>query len=312
MPEVRFLLSFLLLLSNELYAQLKDTIEIDQKVITLSEIIIRNEIDVPSFIRRVEEDTTFYKAFRNLRILEFSSLNDIRMLDKNGKVKASLFSETHQWAKKGCRFTHVLKEDVTGDMLNRKGEYNYYTPGLYASLFFARDTICGETNIVKDTGLQVKGKSGMSKHKEQLKMLFFNPGKAIPGLPFIGSKTAIFDKNMAALYDYQIDMEDRLGELCYVFVVKAKAELSGVKKDRVVIDEMTTWFSAKTMEVIARNYAMSYKAGIYDFDVMMQVEMTRANGYLVPRLLRYTGNWDVIFKKRENGIFTATLFDFNN
>ncbi len=312
MPEIRFLLPLLLLLSDGLFAQLKDTIQIDQKIITLSEIIIRNRIDVPSFIKRVEEDTTFYKAFRNLRILEFSSLNDIRMLDKKGKVKASLFSETHQWAEKGCRFTHVLKEEVTGDMMNRKGEYNYYTPGLYASLFFARDTICGETNIVKDTELHVKGKSGMSKHKEQLKMLFFNPGKAIPGLPFIGNKTAVFDKRMAPLYDYTIDMEDHLGEWCYVFAVKAKAELSGVKKDRVVIDEMTTWFSANTMEVLARNYTMSYKAGIYDFDVAMQVEMTRANGYLVPRLLRYTGNWDVILKKREHGIFTATLFDFNN
>ena len=28
-----------------------------------------------------------------------------------------------------------------------------------------------------------KGKSGMAKHKEQLKMLFFNPGKKIPGIP---------------------------------------------------------------------------------------------------------------------------------
>jgi len=28
--------------------------------------------------------------------------------------------------------------------------------------------------------------------------------------------------------------------------------------------------------------------------------------------MRYNGNWDVIFKKRENGIFTATLFDFTD
>ena len=31
---------------------------------------------------------------------------------------------------------------------------------------------------------------------------------------------------------------------------------------------------------------------------------------LVPKLLRYIGNWDVAFKKRERGVFTATLFDF--
>lgn len=312
MPALWCLLFLLLLFAGGLHAQPGDTLQIDKKVITLSEIVIRNNIDVPSFIKRVENDTSFYKAFRNLRVLNFTSLNDIRMMDKKRNVKASLYSKTFQWAENGCRHTQVLREEATGDIYNRKGGYNYYTPELYASLFFAKDTICGETNIVKGAELQVRGKSGMAKHKEQLKMLFFNPGKAIPGLPFIGNKTAIFDDSMAALYDYSIDMEERLGEWCYVFTIKAKEGLKGFKKDRVVIDEMTTWFSTKTMEVIARNYSMSYKAGVYDFDVTMQVEMTRTAGYLVPRLLRYTGNWHVVFKKREDGVFTATLFDFSN
>lgn len=304
------LLPAFLLFSASLPAQQHDTVMIDKKVITLSEIIIRNNVDIRSFIEKVKNDTTFYKAFRNLRVLNFTSLNDIRMFDKRGKVKAALYSKSVQWVDRGCRHTSILQEEVTGDMYNRKGEYNYYTPELYASLFFARDTICGETNIVKGSELQVKGKSGMARHKEQLKMLFFNPGKAIPGLPFIGSKTAIFDEDMAPLYEYHIDLQEHLGELCYVFIIKAREGLKGAKKDRVVIDEMTTWFAVKSFEVIARDYAMSYKAGVYDFDVQMQVEMTRANGYLVPRLLRYTGNWDVIFKKREDGVFTATLFDF--
>lgn len=308
--HIRCLLPVFLLSSAWLHAQHNDTIMVDKKVVTLSEIIIRNNVDVRSFIEKVKNDTTFYKAFRNLRVLNFTSLNDIRMFDKKGKVRAALYSKAVQWADQGCRHTGILQEEVTGDMYNRNGGYNYYTPELYASLFFARDTICGETNIVKGAELQVKGKSGMARHKEQLKMLFFNPGKAIPGLPFIGGKTAIFDEDMAPLYEYHIDLREHLGELCYVFIIKARDNLKGGKKDRVVIDEMTTWFAVKSFEVIARDYAMSYKAGVYDFDVQMQVEMTRANGYLVPRLLRYTGNWDLIFKKRENGIFTATLFDF--
>ncbi len=305
----QFLLLFFLL-PVLLPAQQNDTVMVDKKVITLSEVIIRNNINIPSFIEKVKNDTTFYKAFRNLRILNFTSLNDIRMFDKKRRVKAALYSKTTQWADKGCRHTSIVQEEVTGDMYNKKRQYNYYTPELYASLFFAPDTICGETNIVKGPELNLKGKSGMAKRKEQLKMLFFNPGKAIPGLPFIGSKTAIFEEDMAPLYDYHLDLQEHLGELCYLFVIKAKAGLKGAKKDRVVIDEMTTWFSVNTFEVLARNYAMSYKAGVYDFDVEMQVEMTKANGYLVPKLLRYTGNWDVIFKKREDGVFTATLFDF--
>jgi len=61
---------------------------------------------------------------------------------------------------------------------------------------------------------------------------------------------------------------------------------------------------------LARNYSLSYKAGVYDFEVSMEVEMTRFNGLIVPKILRYKGDWDVIFKKRERAIFTATLFDF--
>ncbi|MFY8024055.1 MAG: hypothetical protein ACOVNO_01835, partial [Sediminibacterium sp.] len=77
------------------------------------------------------------------------------------------------------------------------------------------------------------------------------------------------------------------------------------------VDQMVTWFNMKTMSVLARNYSLSYKAGVYDFDVSMEVEMTNlGNNMIVPKTLRYKGNWDVIFKKRERAIFTATLFDF--
>lgn len=307
----RWLLTGLLLLpAFLLQAQERDSITVADRTITLSEVVIRKGVDVPDFIRRVQADTSFYKAFRNLRILPFTSLNDIRMFDKQGRVKASLHSKTKQWADNGCRYTNVLEEQVTGDMYNKKGQYNYYTAELYASLFFARDTICGETNIVGNSELSIRNKKGIAKHKEQLKMLFFNPGKSIPGLPFIGNKTAIFDESMARKYHYDLDMTDYAGELCYVFSVKARQKNEESKADGVVIDEMVTWFSVKTFEVLARNYTLSYKAGVYDFNVEMQVELMRHNNFVVPKLLRYIGDWDVVLKKREKAVFTATLFDF--
>jgi len=77
-----------------------------------------------------------------------------------------------------------------------------------------------------------------------------------------------------------------------------------------VVDEMITWFDEKTMEIVARNYTISYNAAVYDFKVQMEVQMTHAGSLLVPSLIRYNGNWKAIFKKRERGVFTATLFDF--
>ncbi len=305
-----YLLCHLLLVALVAPAQ-DSSVNVEQKVITLKEVVVRSNLNVPAFIKRIQDDTTFYKAFRNLRVLGYTSLNDIRMMDKKGKQKASLNSRTRQHADKACRWTEVMEEFMTGDIYDKKRNLNYYTAEMYAGLFFAPDTVCGETNVVKDMAFNLKNKKGLEKHKEQLKMLFFNPGKKIPGIPFIGDKIALFDEDIAKRYDFVIDMEAFKGEMCYVFTLTPRADLSGGKKDKIVVDEMVTWFRIDTWEIVARKYNLSYSAGVYDFDVHMEVEMTKFGEYLVPALMRYNGNWDVMFKKRERGVFTATLFDFN-
>jgi len=279
------------------------------KMVNLTEVIIRSDLNVARFINQVKNDTTFYKAFRNLHIIGFTSWNDIRIRDKKGSVQAALMSKTRQVRANGCRTMELLSETSTGDFYDDQQQYNYYTAELYAGLFFTKGTVCGENNIVKGIDFNPRSASGMAKHKQQLKTLFFNPGKKIPGIPFIGDKIDIFDPDRAEYYDFTIDYGDYEGQSCYVFTIKAKENLGG-KKDKIVIDNMVTWFNTRTMEVMARNYDMSYNAGVYDFDVHMEVQMTKVGELLVPKLLRYIGNWDVAFKKRERGVFTATLFDF--
>jgi hypothetical protein len=297
-----FLLPFLCFGQND-----TSGIEALGKETTLSEVVIRNGFDVNKFLQRIKYDTTFYKAFRTLHILGFTSLNDIKMRDGDGKLKASLYSKTKQNRTNGCRSMDVLEEKTTGDMYKGR-DLNYYTAELYAGLFFTNGKICGEDNIVAGRQRNVKGKSGIEKHKEQLKMLFFNPGQKIPGIPFIGDKVDIFDPSVSKKYDFAIDMDEMSGQQCYVFKIIPKPDTD---RDDIVFDNITTWFNAKTMEIVARNYDLSYDTPIYDFDVHMEVKMTKFEGLLVPELLVYNGNWKVAFKKRERGIFTATIFDFN-
>ncbi|RYY57429.1 MAG: hypothetical protein EOO05_18000 [Chitinophagaceae bacterium] len=282
------------------------------KMISLSEVVVRTDVNVPKFIDRVKNDTSFYKAFKNLHVLGFTSLNDIRIVDKKGKQKAGMQSRTTQHHSGNCRTMEKISESVQGDFYNSDSSYNYYTAELYAGLFFTKGQVCGESNVVAGTSFSAKGKSGTDKHKEQLKMLFFNPGKKIPGIPFIGEKINIFDPDVAELYDFSIDQVQYEGQSAYLFTVQAREDLTSGERNRIVIDNMVTWFDAKTMDVLARNYRLSYDAGVYDFDVSMEVQMTRFNGLLVPRTLRYNGNWDVVLKNRERGVFTATLFDFTN
>jgi len=294
-------------------SQQKDTLVTSEgRQVTLTPVVIRSGTNVPGFIKRVENDTTFYKAFKNLRVLNYSSLNDVRMFDRKGRVESSMYSKTNQWASHACRVTNVLEETTTGNFYTADGEFNYYTGELYASLFFSKDTLCGESNVIKDIRLSINGKKGLAKHKEQLKMLFFNPGKDIPGIPLMGSKVRVFDPAHSELYDFTIDIQEYKGKTAYVFLLKAKEDLSFFKKDDIVIDEMITWFDYSSFDVLARDYKMSYNAGVYRFNVSMKVEIGKFGKYLYPKVIRYDGNWGVVLKGKERGLFTATIYDVHD
>lgn len=297
---------FFALYFNSGFAQ-ADTTIIGKNVITLSEVVVRNNLNVPTLISRIKNDTSFYKAFKNLHIVGYTAINDIRMLNKKGNPDAIYKSKTRQIRQGDCRIMETLEQESSGDFFTKDGSYNYYTANMYASLFFTKGKICGENNIVKDLDFSTSDKKGIEKNKEQLKMLFFNPGRRIRGIPFMSRKTEIFSDDLADEYDMDVDYETFNNIPCYVFKQKVKAG----RESKVVINEMTTWFNDKTFEIVGRSYNLSYDAGVYDFNVEMEVVMTTFNGLTIPELIRYNGNWKVFGKKRERGVFNATLSDFN-
>ncbi len=314
-----YVIAFSILLPVTLLAQNKDsfivegkdtTVIIDKGTFTLKPVIVRNHMDYESLLSRIQNDTTFYKAFRNLHVVEFSSYNNISIRDKKDNVQASYYSKATQHRENNCRYTETTDQKTTGDFFDKDGNYNYLTGEMYASIFLTKGKVCGENNIVAGRVFNTSDKSGTEKHKEQLKMLFFNPGRKIPGIPFIGNKLDLYDEDAHKLYDYTLDYDTYKGNYVYIFSIKPKDDLGFFQKNDVVVDEMTTMFDAKTMEVVGRTYSLSYKAGLYDFDVKIQVEMTHAGNLLVPETMRYKGNFSAITKKRERGEFTATLFDF--
>ncbi|RPD40984.1 hypothetical protein [Chitinophaga barathri] len=275
------------------------TVNLDEHVVKAKRI----GFDVNGFIKRVEEDTTFYRAFKNLRLINFTSDNDIRVTDKKGgKTIASLKSRTKQIMSGNCRKMEVLEEKTTGNFYNRKGDYNYYTAELYANLFFTKGTVCD------DGGGTDKG--SLARHKSQLKQLIFNPGKPISGVPVVGNKVAIFDRNLMRFYDFSITSENFTGTDCYVFSAVMRKNLSGIDRAEIVYDELITYFNKETMEIVGRKYSLSYKTLVFDFNVRMNVQMTKLDDLLLPALITYDGTWNVPFKKRETAVFTAKFFDF--
>ncbi|MEO7209698.1 MAG: hypothetical protein ABIY35_02035 [Chitinophagaceae bacterium] len=310
MKFFKIIIPVFLFFSNAIFAQ-DTTVILENQSVTLREVIVRNKLDYRTILKQIENDTSFYKAFRNLHIIGFSAYNSIRMFDKKGAEQATYNSQTKQVRNNGCRSTSIISQKSTGDFFNKDSTYNYITGEMYASLFFTKGKICGENNIVAGREFSTSGKSGIDKHKEQLKMLFFNPGKKIPGIPFIGNKLDLYDDHAHELYNYKLDFVSYKGSFAYVFTITPKEDIGYFKKNDIVVDNMTTWFDFKTFDVLARNYSLSYKAGVYDFDVTMEVEMTNVGNLLVPQVMRYKGNFSAAFKKRERGEFTATLFDYS-
>lgn len=262
----------------------------------------KNGFDINAFINRVKSDTTFYKAFKTLRLVPYISTNDIRIFDEHHHIKASLYSRTQQFRNNKCRSMKVLEEKTTGDFYNRKHEYNYYTAELYAYLFFTPKPVCGENNIVAGTENE-RGSGQMEKNKWQLKQLIFNPGSKIAGVPFAGNKAAIFEPDIAKMYDFKLISIDYDGEDCYLFTATPKPEY---QKD-VIYNELSTWFRKSDYAIIARDYSLSYKTWVYDFDVSMKVRLKNINGVLLPSKLTYSGNWHILTKNRERAQFISTI-----
>lgn len=271
--------------------------------IELDEVVIQDKgFDIQSFIRRVKNDTTFYKAFRSLRVTSYSATNDIKVYDKKGKVKASLYSKTRQTASKGCRSMQTLEEKVTGDFYKRNKQYRYYTAELYAYLFFTQGTVCGENDIVAGY-LNQRGKGQIEKSKGQLKQLIFNPGAKIKGIPGMGDKAAIFEPDQAKRYDFKVYPETYDGVECYVFRAVPKKGQEG----KVVYDELTTWFRKSDYSIVARDYSLSFKTLAYDFKVRMKVRTQQFGKKLLPTRIDYDGNWHVFTQDRERVKFTAVF-----
>lgn len=273
--------------------------------IQMDEVVIsaqRGGWDVQGFIKRVQDDTTFYKAFKSMRVVSYTADNDIKVYNRKGKVTSFLKSTTKQIAWNGCRTMNVLDEKVKGDFYKRNGEYKYYTAELYDYLFFTHDTLCGQNDIVgNDLYEQEDGRIG--KHKYKLKQLIFNPGSKVAGIPFAGNKAAIFEPEIAAMYDFKLESDEYDGEDCYVFKAIPKAE----HKDDVIISNLATWFRKSDYSIVARDYSLAHSTLPYDFDVRMKVRTRQIGDKLLPVRIEYYGNWDVIAKRRERVNFTTTI-----
>ena len=171
-------------------AQPSDSLSV--KHIQLDSIVVKSGFDMKAFIRRVQNDTTFYKAFRSLHLVPFTATDSFTASDKSGRVIATMADNARQQINaRGCRTATFTGRRSTGDFYRHGSEMNYYTAKLFYDAFYSDAPLCNQTDIVAGA-LQQQGSGRMEKNKYELKQLIFNPGSKVSGIPFMGDKASVF------------------------------------------------------------------------------------------------------------------------
>ena len=270
---------------------------IDSTVVVTAD---RAGFDTEDFIRLVRNDSSFFEAFQNLRLVSFEADNQMQFFSRKDEPLASYHSRTIQTSDGNCRTMEIFDEKTTGKFFKRKGKYRYYTARMYDRVFFTHGEVCGGEEMLDD---QLASK-GLQRYYNELKRLIFQPGDRVK-VPLIGGKAAIFDGRLSRYYDYFITSKTFTnGVDCYVFAVAVKPEYRERKEGKTVIKYLETFFEKTNLQVLGRKYHLAY-AGIFDFDVTMDVELMKIGEKYFPRVVSYDGFWNIPTRKMEKARFTA-------
>jgi len=286
---MRFKILFFLFLLTSITTAQTDTSSFSLYRIELDSLVVsatRSGFNVEDFVEMVRKDESFHEAFHNIRTLSYSSVNEIKMYDRKQREKATYYSTIQQISDGNCRTMETFNETVSGNFFKRKRKIRYYTAKMHDRLFLTHGKICESDRKQNDNP------KGIEKNVDELKKLIFSPGEKadVPMIMSITSKK----------YNSGID--------CYVFTAKVKPE---VREGKTVIKFLETFFDKSTFQVIARNYHLRYSGSLFDFDVKMDIQLTKLGNKYLPELIQYDGNWDIPAKKRETSKFSIQFSDYH-
>jgi len=304
MKKLLLLASGLLLLALSSKAQIHrfnpDTIislKIDSPVNIRS-----HRLNAQDFINAIVTDTSFYRAFRLMKLYDFTADNRIYTYDKKNHVNGKIYRRIKHGVINGKHHTEYLAKTDSGSVYKKNGKYELYTVEMFDFIFGN----AYNTDFEKNDHGTMGGKNGS--YKGKLKTLIFEPGRKITGLPFISNKTEIFGRDMKQYYSYQFAKGMYLDSIpVYRFKVIKKPSTA---EDDVMIREMTTIFDARDMKILGRYVDMKYHNFLFSFDIQMNIELNRYYGELLPVKVSYQGNWDIPFHQTERASFLITQRDY--
>ncbi len=297
----RFFLFFALLVVAVLYANAQkiqrfDPDTLKSVVIDTAVVNIRShKLNAQDFIDAVLADTSFYKAFHNMKGYDFNAENRIYTFDKKNKIEGKIYRKLHHGDRNGKHFIDIIAKRDSGNIYKKNGKYQLYTVEMFDYIF----QNAYNSDFIAPEGLPGGGKN--ETYKDKLKTLVFLPGHRVSGIPFISGKTEIFSKDLRQYYYYQFSRGTYLDSIpVYRFKVIRKPSTAD---GDVMIKEITTIFDMRNFQILGRYIDMKYSNLFFDFNVQMNLELNRFNGVLLPTKISYQGNWNIPFHKEERAAF---------
>ena len=259
------------------------------------------------FIAAAKKDTSFFRAFKNLRIYNHHQYSKVFVLSKKSTdesqiEKASMRRVTRHYNENNLSWITLEDERTKGKYYKNNGDVRFLTSEMFDKIFFIKDTLFASNKVKSPyTQKDPNNRSKKEKYYEQLKTFMFSPGTGVKGVPLIGKKLDIFGEDMKPYYDFTLDKVNYQDSIpCYLFQCARKKE---IKESKVVIQYIKTYYDRRTMNIIARKYRLKDRTILFDFDIKMAVHLKKIGKEYFPSIIKYLGNWDVPFKKRERLAF---------
>ena len=304
MNKKPLLIAFLVTLTSSAFSQeIKrfnpDTI---RTIVMDSVLNIRSHrLNAQDFIDAMLADTSFYKAFHDMKNYAFLAENRIYTYNKKNKVDAKIYRKLRHSNSNGQHHIETLAKRDSGNLYKSNGKYQLYTVEMFDYIFMNSNN----SDFSKGDGLP-GGKN--ESYKDKLKTLIFTPGRKVKGVPFISSKTEVFSPEFRQYYYYQFARGKYLDTIpVYRFKVMRKPSTA---PGDVMITELTTIFDARTFQILGRYIDMKFSNLFFSFNVQMNIELANFDGELLPVKISYQGNWDVPFHKEERASFLIVHKDY--
>ncbi|MBK20926.1 MAG: hypothetical protein CMP63_01225 [Flavobacteriales bacterium] len=297
----------LLLWSSFLFSQnIYDTAIVDTVALKY-----KKGFDVTDFIKMTKADTSFYRAFKNLKMYPHTSSNTIEIFDKEWSEVGKINRHANHFSNGSSGWITITNEKTNGKVYRKNGTHKYFTAEMYDRVFFKEGEFPVDNTVNTSYSQEsLKGLSTKDKYYEKLKTFMFSPGTKVKGVPFIGRKLDIFSDKMSRYYDFTIEktfFKDTVP--CYKFSCKKKPD---VPEKKVTITRLVTFYDRRTMNIIARTYALKDITPMFSFDMKMFIELNYNFGEYLPVKIKYNGEWDVPFKKGEQIKFEMNCFKYEN